>query len=151
MARTEYLARALMWRDGRVLVCRDLKHGHAYLPGGHVESDESAAEAAMRELDEECGLAGRVGQVRVVWEARFVQQGVAKQEVSVVFHVEPPAEGAWPAEVGSWEPHIAFEWVDPAAAAAGGVVPLAFAEWLATQPPCPAQSGADWLSIDESA
>lgn len=150
MAHAEYLARALMWRDGKVLVCRDLKRGHAYLPGGHVEFGESARDALLRELDEECGIDASVGLPRVIWEMRFVQQGVTKQEISIVFHVEHPVNAPWPGSVPSYEPHIAFEWIDPVEALAQGVVPPACAEWLGNQTPLPATHGADWLSIDES-
>ncbi len=146
MARVEFLSRALVRREGRVLVCRDLKHGHAYLPGGHVEFGETAAAAAARELEEECGLACRVGAPLLVWESRFVQRGKAKHEFSMVFHVEPSGGGAWPAEVRSLEDHIAFEWIDPSSAPAAGVVPADIAAWLAGG----GSGGIDWVSIDES-
>ncbi len=146
MARVEFLARALMRRGDRVLVCRDLEHGHAYLPGGHVEFGEAGAAAAARELQEECGLACEVGAPLLVWESRFVQRGKPKHEFSVVFHVEPSGGGVWPAEVSSLEDHIAFEWIDPASAPDEGVVPRDIAAWLAA----PVAEGVDWVSIEES-
>jgi len=146
VGQVEYLARAMMRREGRVLVCRDLAHGHAYLPGGHVEFGEPAAAAAARELEEECGLLCRVGAPLLVWESRFVQRGKAKQEITVVFHVEPLSGQEWPSEVGSRESHIAFEWIDPAAASASGVVPADVAAWMGEN----ASGGLAWISIDES-
>ena len=146
MGKVEYLARAMMRREGRVLVCRDRAHGHAYLPGGHVEFGEAAATAAARELEEECGLLCRVGAPLLLWESRFVQRGKQKQEVTVVFHVEPLSGREWPEEVESHEDHIAFEWIDPRNAVSNGVVPADVAAWLERG----GSGGLDWISIDES-
>lgn len=150
MAEIEYLARALIERDGRILVCRDLEHGHAYLPGGHVEFGESAGEAALRELDEECGLSGEIRAPLLSWEMRFGQGGRRKHELCVVFHVERLGDEEWPENVRSREAHLAFEWIEPAMAEEVGVVPVECARWLVSRSNAGASSGVDWLSIDES-
>ena len=51
-------ASACVWRDGRVLLIERAKPpiGMWSLPGGHVEPGETAAAAALRELQEETGL-----------------------------------------------------------------------------------------------
>ena len=53
---------AVVERDGKVLVIRRHLDGRDYavLPGGGIEAGESAAQAAVRELREECTLEGEV-------------------------------------------------------------------------------------------
>jgi 8-oxo-dGTP pyrophosphatase MutT (NUDIX family) len=45
------------WRIGLI---RHPRYGRVMLPGGHIEPDESAAEAALREVAEEAGLEVRL-------------------------------------------------------------------------------------------
>lgn len=53
--------------DRKVLVIRRYKAGRRYcvLPGGGVEPDEQSDAAALRELEEETGLVGRIS--RKLW------------------------------------------------------------------------------------
>lgn len=54
---------AVVVHDGRLLVVRRTRAGrtpYAVLPGGGVEPGETPAEACLRELSEETGLAGHV-------------------------------------------------------------------------------------------
>ena len=111
MPRIEVISRLLARQtvDGKpcILVCRDQRHGHCYLPGGHVEFDEDAGEALARELMEEAGLRIKVGELAMVCEARFEQQGKSRHEINLIFHVKHPLPDA----VGSLEAQISFEWV----------------------------------------
>jgi 8-oxo-dGTP pyrophosphatase MutT (NUDIX family) len=76
--RIDILARGVIVVAGHVLVCRALDAAgsprYAYLPGGHVEPGESAADAVARELLEEAGLAVEVGACVHVHEQRFSQR-----------------------------------------------------------------------------
>lgn len=147
MSGIECLSRGVLVEEGSVLVCRDLAHGHAYLPGGHIETGEPAHEALGREYQEETGLEIQVGPLALVWEAMFTQQGSSKHEITLVFHVEraPSSEGR--PSVVSQEEHIAFEWVPLGDIGRAGIVPVSLARWLAD--PHDRQGGADWRSIRE--
>jgi 8-oxo-dGTP diphosphatase len=62
---------ALVVRDGKILLARHVKEGRsAYLlPGGGIESGESAHIALARELREEADVACEIGDLRYVIEA----------------------------------------------------------------------------------
>ncbi|WP_110206735.1 NUDIX hydrolase [Nocardioides daejeonensis] len=68
-------AYALVRRDDRVLLTRISALGHHSgswtLPGGGVEHGESPAGALERELQEECGVRGVVGQLLTVHDVHF--------------------------------------------------------------------------------
>ena len=138
----EVIARAVLVREGRVLLCRSVEHGYSYLPGGHVDFGESAQAAAARELMEEAGLRVSVGELALVTEATFSTRRKRHHEINLVFHVEP-APGTWESAdpgtpppphppVPSLEPHLAFDWVDLAAMPETDVRPEAVRAWLAT-------------------
>ena len=59
------VAAALIERDGKILICRrrsDQAHGGKWeFPGGKVESAETPAEAARRELREELEIEATIG------------------------------------------------------------------------------------------
>jgi 8-oxo-dGTP diphosphatase len=56
-----YTASAIVFDgDGRVLLVRHRKIGRWLYPGGHIEPNESPAEAAQREVTEETGIRTRL-------------------------------------------------------------------------------------------
>jgi 8-oxo-dGTP diphosphatase len=56
---------ALIWRDGKLLICQRTRHQPMPLkwefPGGKIEEGEQPRDALRRELDEELGITAVVG------------------------------------------------------------------------------------------
>lgn len=128
----EVIARGVFVRDSRVLVCRNVAGGYAYLPGGHVEFGEPAAHALAREFEEEAGVAARVGPLLLTTEQTFAGPKRAHHEVNLVFLVEhlAAADGSPAGEVRSAEPDIAFEFVELAALPQTDLRPAGIRAWL---------------------
>ncbi len=118
--RARIAAYAVVVRDGHVLLVRasDLSDfaGTWWLPGGGVEFGEHPADAVVREVDEETGLAATIVSPPVVLsdvhpiEAR----GVSLHTVRVVYRVEVPeaplrAEEDGTSDVAEW---VALESLD---------------------------------------
>jgi 8-oxo-dGTP pyrophosphatase MutT (NUDIX family) len=106
----ETLARGVCVLDGHLLVCRTRGATNTYLPGGHVEFEESAPASLEREIEEEMGLVGRAGRFLGAGEHAFLQKGRRHCEVNLVYllHVsELRADRPAP----SREPHITIEWI----------------------------------------
>ena len=102
----EVVARGACVKDGRLLVCRSVRRGTRYLPGGHVEWGETSAEALRREWMEELGTECRVCEFLGLEEHVYPLDGEDVAEISTVFRVECE----W-VEAVSAESHIGFEWV----------------------------------------
>ena len=145
----ECIARGLAVRDGRILLCRNIEHDLAYLPGGHVDPGETAAEALAREFTEECGLSVSVGPFLLANEHLFTQLGKPRHEWNAVFHVEHSG-GAWPETVTSLEADLAFEWCEVASLPEASFVPAPLLAWLLAGGPDAVSDPSDmWVSHRE--
>lgn len=121
----ELISRGLAVRDGRVLLCKNLKHGYFFLPGGHVEFGETAERALVREFAEEAGVEVRCGMVALVAEHIFERKYGTCHEINIVFHVELPH-----GNIKSREPKIAFELADLAQIGDMDLRPTSIKAWL---------------------
>ena len=74
-ANIETIARGVCIRDGHILLCKPAKGGRAYLPGGHIEFNETGRQALVREVKEELGLDSTAGDFLAVTENAFDQGG----------------------------------------------------------------------------
>jgi 8-oxo-dGTP diphosphatase len=98
----ELIARAVILRDRKLLVARELDSPFLFLPGGHLEPDEDPETALTRELAEELGTESTV--TAYLGEVPYEYDDI--QEVNHVF----TATITTPNPV-SQEPHIEFRWL----------------------------------------
>jgi 8-oxo-dGTP diphosphatase len=84
---------ALIVKDGKILVCQRTRHQVMPLkwefPGGKIESGEEPRDALRRELEEELGIAARIGEE--VARIRHVYQNGGSVELR--FYVVQDYEG----------------------------------------------------------
>ena len=66
---------ALIWRDGKILVCQRTRHQPMPLkwefPGGKIEDGEQPRDALRRELEEELGIQAVIGDEMVRLQHRY--------------------------------------------------------------------------------
>ena len=79
---------ALIWRDGKVLVCQRTRHQPMPLkwefPGGKIEEGEQPRDALRRELDEELGIDARIGEEVARFQHEYKSGGVVELRFYVV-------------------------------------------------------------------
>lgn len=122
LAGIETIARGILVRDGKVLLCRAKGAQTTYLPGGHIEFGETGREALAREMKEETGLDVTVGRFRGVVENRFRQHGRPHAEINLVYDLDADCDAA----VESREGWISFEWRPLADLSGSGLLPSEF-------------------------
>ncbi|HPG00268.1 MAG TPA: NUDIX domain-containing protein [Kiritimatiellia bacterium] len=134
----EIVARGVMVRDGHVLVCHNLKKSNTFLPGGHVEWNESARESLRREIVEEMGRKSRVGRFLGVCEHTYLWKKKQVCEINLVFEFDiPKLRPGKP--VPSAEVKLTFEWL-----------PLKKIPGSSMEPRVLARQLARWLRRDDS-
>ncbi len=144
----EILARGACVRNGRVLVCRNRKHGNVYLPGGHVDWGEDSKHALAREWREELGVPCRIGRFLGVVEQRYKARGGPTCEISLVFEVicpKIPAEK----DPASAENHLEFEWVPLKGLEKSGLLPFAMAGQVPAWCARPAAAASRWRGFSK--
>ena len=109
----ETLARGVYLRENQLLYCHSRGAKNIYLPGGHVEFNESATVALARDLDEELGIRAEIGHFLGAVEHAFIQKGKPHAEINLVFAFSVPEWGVeeFPCPV-SREKKIDFGWTD---------------------------------------
>lgn len=105
-ASTEIIARAVIRRNGHILLARQRTKAWSFLPGGNVEAGERVKVALIREIAEELGteakIAGFVGAV----EHGYLEHGTTHHELNLVFEV-----AIADTEPTSQEDHLEFHWL----------------------------------------
>ena len=104
----EILARAVIRKENKILICRNIEDNYYFLPGGHIDFGEKATKGLLRELKEELGVTS-VKKVFYIGtsEHTFKKAGKKYHELNLVFEVEVPR-----VPLESKEPHISFVLMD---------------------------------------
>jgi 8-oxo-dGTP diphosphatase len=105
-AHTEIIARAVIRRDGQLLLARQRTKSWSFLPGGHVEPGERVEAALVREIAEELGTEAKIAGFVGVVEHGYLEDGVTHHELNLVFEV-----AIADAEPVSQEDHLEFRWL----------------------------------------
>jgi 8-oxo-dGTP diphosphatase len=139
----EILARGACVKGGKVLVCRNRKHGNVYLPGGHVDWGEDSKHALAREWREELGVPCQAGHFLGVVEQRYTARSGLTCEISLVFEILCPRISAGKNPFSA-EDHLEFEWVPLQKLKCSGLLPVALAAQLPAWCAKPAAAAARW-------
>ena len=100
----EVIARVLVMKENKILLCKSIEQGHYFLPGGHVEEGESAEKALEREMKEETETNLTNFVFAGLFENAFQQDGKTHHEINILFTADAVDEN-----IVSKETHITFE------------------------------------------
>lgn len=129
MIQTELIARALITDTDKLLVCENKKGNHYFLPGGHVKFNEAVKIALAREIKEELGVEGVVGDMAGILENSYKLGDGVRHEINLIFSASLSTN-----KVESIENHIAFRWIEIKELSKINLLPLNFSEiivkWL---------------------
>ncbi len=109
------LARAVIIDNEHLLVCKtlDLPQAFYFLPGGHIEHDESAEQTVLRELQEEAGATCTLKRFLGCLEYRF-EPGHSSichnHEYNFIFEAESP-QLKQTIPIPRLEDHIGLLWI----------------------------------------
>ena len=106
----EVIARVLIRKDEKVLLCKSITRDYYFFPGGHVEFGEISQEAAIREMKEERGSVLKNLKFIGLIENIYPEKGKAKYEINIVFEGEEENDDI---ENITKEDHISFEFLSP--------------------------------------
>jgi ADP-ribose pyrophosphatase YjhB (NUDIX family) len=105
-ATTEIIARAVIRRDGHLLLARQIGKSWFFLPGGHVEPGERVEPALVREIAEELGTEAEIAGFVGVVEHGYLEDGATHHELNLVFEIVLATD-----DPTSQEDHLEFHWL----------------------------------------
>lgn len=96
---------AIVVRDGKILMERVVYFGREFytVPGGGIEEGETPEQAVLRELQEECGLEGRIIRPLAV---QYKQNGSAEYSFEVAVSEDQEAITGYDPEESTEEPPL---------------------------------------------
>jgi 8-oxo-dGTP pyrophosphatase MutT (NUDIX family) len=105
----ELLARGVLVHEEHVLLVKNIRKQHMFLPGGHIEFAESARAALVREIKEELGVTISIDRFLGAAEHRWKEKKHTHAEINLLFIMHCPSLESSSAPV-SLETKIAFIW-----------------------------------------
>ncbi len=123
MSGIEIIARGVFIRDDKILLCKSVRNGYFFLPGGHIEYGESGKSALSREIDEEIGTEIFNSEFIGIFEQGFHQEEKNHHEINLIYKSELRSE-----EIDSKEDQISFEWLEIEKLPESAFAPQIFAE-----------------------
>lgn len=102
---SELIARGILIKNEKILLCHAKKGGHYFFPGGHIEFGEKSEDTLVRELMEETGEKITVGKFVGAFENNF-GENLSHHEVNLVFLIESDS-----GDFTSMEGHIEYMFV----------------------------------------
>jgi 8-oxo-dGTP pyrophosphatase MutT (NUDIX family) len=124
-----YLARGVVFSDGKVLLAHQKGADNTFLPGGHIELGERAESALAREIAEETGRKAMVRRFVGAVECLWIENDQPNHEIDLVFEVVVPGLDS-NAPPQSRESHLEFIWVEPSALRTHNLLPYPMIECL---------------------
>ena len=128
---THLITRGVILCDESVLLVRQKGMDYTFLPGGHIETGESAAAALKREVEEELGLELRVEEFLGCVEAGWQEEGIDNYEVNLIFKAVIDSLSA-DTPPSSREEHLEFLWSPVSALEQNSLMPVPLRELLET-------------------
>jgi ADP-ribose pyrophosphatase YjhB (NUDIX family) len=99
----EIVARAIIQKNNKILVCKKIGKRYYFFPGGHVEFGEDAKKALAREIKEELGMNIKKATFIGGSEHLFTDDGIKHHEINLVYKTDVKE-----LDIGSKENHLQF-------------------------------------------
>jgi 8-oxo-dGTP diphosphatase len=125
----EFIARGVLIGLHGILLCHSVGKDYMFLPGGHITFGESAANALIREFNEEIGMKVDVSEFLGAMEHKYDENGNKHHEITLVFLLSGPAVERR-TRIPSIEKQLEFQWHPITALTDVNLLPKAFRQLI---------------------
>lgn len=106
----EFIARGLIFQNGKILLCKRKDRKYYFFPGGHVEFGEFSANALKREMREEVDIdvlsTNFIGTSENIFKDNY-ESGEIHHEINLVFETRVEEK-----DINVMEDYLEFKWLD---------------------------------------